>query len=239
MKRIFFKAGVAALTISFSLPALADGDFSWRWLSETVGAPFAAAVGSAEEHAKSLVGSDSEPAKLDLAALERAGRQPCSEMPFPPGATMDPGFSPEGSSEQKVLRAFHEAASGPGERSLLVIGYEFTSYPVAKAIVAAKESGARVAVLLDPKENIKRSSKISYLLAHGVPVREDHRRQMIHDKVAIVNGATIEIGSFNYTAAAASSEHAENALIIRRAPNIAECYTGHFKLLWDEATPVS
>ncbi|MGF6440534.1 phospholipase D-like domain-containing protein [Paraburkholderia youngii] len=239
MKRTILSAAFASTALSFSAHAFADGEYSWRWLSDTVGAPVAHAVGSAENTARSLIGAGQQPAKLDLAALEKSAPPSCSEMPLPPGATIDLGFSPEGTAEAKVLKAIHEAASGPGEHSLLVEGYEFTSFAIAKAVVAAKDAGAKVAVIADVKENQKKASKVGYLVAHGVQVREDHHLEMLHDKILIVNGETTEVGSFNYTNAAASREHAENALIVRHAPNVAECYIGHWKRVWDESTPVS
>lgn len=238
MKQKTLKVAFAAIALTLSAHAFADGQYGWRWLSDNVGAPVAQVVGGAKERAESLIGTNPQPGHLDLASLETKVRS-CTDMPLPQGATLDLGFSPEGTAEAKVLRVIHEAASGPGEHSLLIEGYEFTSFAIAKAVVAAKDAGAKVAVIADVDANQKKASKVGYLVAHGVPVREDHHLAMLHDKVAIVNGDTVETGSFNYTNAAASREHAENAVIVRHAPNVAECYIDHWRRVWDESTPVS
>ncbi|MFP3670226.1 phospholipase D-like domain-containing protein, partial [Priestia sp. SIMBA_032] len=103
----------------------------------------------------------------------------------------------------------------------LVTAYEFTSWPVAKALVAAKDNGVKVAVVVDAKENAsKKASKVQYLVSHGIPVRQDNRRDMIHDKNLTFGSGAVELGSFNFTAAAASAKHAENAVVLRHVPSV-------------------
>lgn len=43
----------------------------------------------------------------------------------------------------------------------------------------------------------------------------------------------------NYTAAAASNRHAENACVFRHAPHMADAFTRNWKALWNEATPAT
>lgn len=185
-----------------------------------------------------MVGGASLSSPLTKVDFGGAGRVACNEMPLPAGSTIDLGYSPDGTAETKVVRAIHEASTGPGKHTLLIAAYEFTSYEIAKAVVQAKESGAKVAVVVDSKENQKKSSKVRYLVEHGVPVREDRQIEMLHDKFSVINGATVETGSFNYTAAAASREHAENAMVLRHVPDVGACYIAHWKHLWDESTPM-
>jgi phosphatidylserine/phosphatidylglycerophosphate/cardiolipin synthase-like enzyme len=45
---------------------------------------------------------------------------------------------------------------------------------------------------------------------------------------------TVETGSFNYTSAAVKS-NAENAIVIRNAPDIAKVYAAEWARLWEEA----
>ena len=42
----------------------------------------------------------------------------------------------------------------------------------------------------------------TFLAKQGVPVRVDYRYAVMHDKFIVVDGETVELGSFNYTAAA-------------------------------------
>lgn len=223
---------------------------SLDWLPGNLGDSVSQAVDHVQHSASSLVdGQDDngrQPRKrqyhaahASFSAGEGVGSCGGGETALPPGATVAVGFSPEGTSEAVVLAAIHEAASGGGEHTLLVAGYEFTSLDIARAVVEAKDSGARVAVVVDPTENQKRASKVAYLVQHGVPVREDHRVEMLHDKYLVVDGETLETGSLNYTVAAASDRHAENALVLRHVPKLAGCYIGHWKRIWDESSPTN
>jgi len=221
---------------------------SFDWLPANLGDSVSQAVDHVQHSASSLFdGQEHEPPRSRSHSYRASrtsfktgeGEGSCGgEMVLPKGATLTPGFSPEGTSEGVVLRALHEASEGDGERTLLVAAYEFTSIPIARAVVAAKDSGARVAVVVDPTENQKRASQVRFLVEHGVPVREDHQRAMLHDKFFVVNGSTLELGSFNYTRAAASDQHAENAVVLRHVPDEAACYIAHWKRLWDESTAV-
>jgi phosphatidylserine/phosphatidylglycerophosphate/cardiolipin synthase-like enzyme len=223
---------------------------SFDWLPANLGESVSQAVDSVQHSASSLFnGQDdntSQPRKRQYHAShasfstgESVGDCGGGEAALPPGATVAVGFSPEGTSEPVVLAAIRDATTGRGEHTLLVAGYEFTSLDIARAVVAAKDSGARVAVVVDPTENQKRASKVAYLVDHGVPVREDHRVEMLHDKYLIVDGETLETGSFNYTVAAASDRHAENAMVLRHVPKLAGCYIGHWKRVWDESSPLN
>ena len=55
----------------------------------------------------------------------------------------------------------------------------------------------------------------------------------MHNKFMVIDGVTVETGSFNYTAAAVKS-NAENAIVLRNAPEIAKVYTTEWTRLWDE-----
>jgi phosphatidylserine/phosphatidylglycerophosphate/cardiolipin synthase-like enzyme len=57
----------------------------------------------------------------------------------------------------------------------------------------------------------------------------------MHNKFMVIDGVTVETGSFNYTSAAVKSI-AENAIVIRNAPDIAKIYAAEWTRLWDEAS---
>ncbi|CAB3806751.1 phospholipase D-like domain-containing protein [Pararobbsia alpina] len=156
------------------------------------------------------------------------------------GLTHDCGYSPRGTALPVVLKAIDEV-SGP-HSMILVAAYELTSQPIARALIEAKERGATVAVVADTTENATGKhaaySKIHELTTAGIPVRVDNRLDMLHDKFMVLNGTAVETGSFNYTAAAASDRHAENACVFRHAPEMATEYTEHWKDIWKESDRV-
>lgn len=154
-----------------------------------------------------------------------------------PGMSWDCGFSPEGTSLERVTTAIEEV-TGPSA-TILVAAYEFTSRPIAEALIAAKQKrGMTVAVVADTTENEKQYSKVHDLIAAGIPVRFDNTLAMLHSKYMVLNGTAVETGSLNYTAAAASNRHAENACVFRHAPKMADRFIRDWKALWNEATPV-
>lgn len=153
-----------------------------------------------------------------------------------PGMTWTCGFSPGGTSLRVVLTAIDAVSPRPGRQAtILVATYAFTSLDVARALVRAKDRGVRVAVVADPRENQSRYSKVRYLANHGIEVRFDHRLAMVHDKFMVLDGTAVETGSFNYSRAAASNEHAENACVFQRAPKMAQRFTQHWKRLWEQS----
>ncbi|UAN48805.1 hypothetical protein KGP17_27725 (plasmid) [Serratia sp. JSRIV001] len=57
----------------------------------------------------------------------------------------------------------------------------------------------------------------------------------MHDKVIIQDNHTVEVGSFNYTRAAARA-NSESVLVIREMPALAQSYLAHWQSRWDDGT---
>jgi phosphatidylserine/phosphatidylglycerophosphate/cardiolipin synthase-like enzyme len=119
------------------------------------------------------------------------------------------------------------------QKSILVAAYSFTSKPISAALLDAHRRGVDVRVVADAKANGKRYTAATYLANHDVPVRLNDKYAILHDKFMVIDGATIETGSFNYTAAAAN-KNAENVLVLRDMPEMAARYTKEWQRLWDE-----
>ena len=118
-------------------------------------------------------------------------------------------FTPGGKCRQKVINIINNA-----KHEILVQAYSFTSYPIAQALVQAKERGVSVKVILDKTQFGKnRYSKAFYILRNGIPVWKDSKVAIAHNKVIIVDESILETGSYNYTASA-EKRNAENVLII-------------------------
>lgn len=168
------------------------------------------------------------------------GKGASEEQAFETGATWDCGFSPEGGASARVIRAISEVRPRAGsEATILVATYAFTSLPIARALISAHERGVKVAVVADTTENQKSSSKVRMLMESGIPVKFDNRLKMLHHKFMVLDGTAVETGSFNYTKAAASDEHAENACVFRHSPRMAARFTGAWQRLWRESDSAS
>jgi phosphatidylserine/phosphatidylglycerophosphate/cardiolipin synthase-like enzyme len=139
------------------------------------------------------------------------------------------GFSPGGTAVKTVV-----AAIGTAQQTIAVAAYEFTSAEVAQALAAAAARGVRVWAVLDEKATKEKASQATWLAAHGVGVRANGHYAIFHHKFLIIDQSTVETGSFNYTASA-DKRNAENALVLRGVPDLANAYLAEWKRLWDEA----
>lgn len=117
-------------------------------------------------------------------------------------------FSPSGGCTAAVVANLNQAKS-----NIFVQAYSFTSAPIAKAIVDAKRRGVNVQVILDKSQRTERYSSADFLRNEGVPTFIDAKHAIAHNKIMIIDGATILTGSFNFTKAA-EENNAENLLVI-------------------------
>jgi phosphatidylserine/phosphatidylglycerophosphate/cardiolipin synthase-like enzyme len=151
-----------------------------------------------------------------------------SQAQGPSGAAYELGFSP-GSALSVVLHGISLT-----KESIYVACYEFTSRPIADALVAAFNRGVKVAIVADYKASLDCYSLIPYLAKSGIPLRRDSRYQILHDKFLVINAVDVETGSFNYTSAA-STLNAGNVLILYNAPDISQAYLREWQRLWAES----
>ncbi|MGU8077066.1 phospholipase D family nuclease [Burkholderia pyrrocinia] len=140
------------------------------------------------------------------------------------------GYSPEGSAEQLVLASIERA-----RQSVRLAAYTFTSPTVARALVGARRRGVDVAVVADAKESAKRTQQaaLNVLVQAGIPTRTISAYAIHHDKFIVVDGAAVETGSFNFSAAAAR-RNSENALLLTGCPDLARSYLNHWQSRWNQ-----
>lgn len=166
--------------------------------------------------------------KIILITLSSACITVFASTPIDQSSSFDVGFSPNKGSLALVLKAISSA-----QKSIHVAAYSFTSKPIAEALLAAKNRGIDVKVIADEKSNSGKYSATTYLANNNVPVKLDGNYPIFHHKFIIVDGKTLETGSFNFSAAA--SKNAENVLVLWNVPAIAAIYENQWNNLWNEA----
>lgn len=121
-------------------------------------------------------------------------------------ASIETGYSPEGTALQLVLKTINSA-----QQEIRLMGYSFTSPEVVSALVRAKHRGVDVKIVLDEKGNRSKASQaaMNVVVNAGIPLRTNGHYAIMHDKVIIVDNHTVESGSFNMTRSASSRGHAE------------------------------
>ncbi len=148
--------------------------------------------------------------------------------------SIEVGFSPDGRAEALVLQTISGART-----SIHVSAYAFTSRPITEALVAARHRGVDVRVVADARSNQDSPyarAAFGALLSAGAQVRLNDRYAIHHDKFVIADDATVETGSFNYTASAAT-RNSENALVIHNDRALITEYQKHWQSRFNAGSP--
>lgn len=80
----------------------------------------------------------------------------CAPVPNTYAATVEAGFSPEGTALQLVLKTIETA-----QQEIRLMGYSFTSPAVVGALVRAKHRGVDVGLVLDWEANVGKNNNAS------------------------------------------------------------------------------
>ena len=152
----------------------------------------------------------------------------------PSPASVEIAFSPGGGATDLVVKAIASA-----KQSIHVAAYSFTSRPIAKALAEAHKAGIDVDVLVDHSQIEKDNHSVTaFLIVAKIPLRVDIVHALQHDKYMVIDGKTVETGSFNYTAAA-EQHNSENVIVLWDDPALAAAYGENWKSLWDQAETYS
>jgi phosphatidylserine/phosphatidylglycerophosphate/cardiolipin synthase-like enzyme len=113
------------------------------------------------------------------------------------------------------------------KKSIFVQAYSFTSAPIVKHLIAAKNRGVTVNVILDKSQKSQRYSASHLLVEQHIPCWIDYKPAIAHNKVMIIDEKEVITGSFNFTKAA-QSRNAENLLIIHDS-SLAKLYMQNWR----------
>jgi len=157
--------------------------------------------------------------------------------PLPARGTVEALFSPDEDAGARVV-----AAIGQARRQVLVQAYVLTHRAIAEALVAARQRGVDVRVIADQEQAARvESSLLGWLAERDVPVWLDGQHAAAHNKTMVIDAgqetATVITGSFNFSHAA-QYRNAENLLILRGHPALAEQYVDDWRRHRAHAVPM-
>ena len=127
-------------------------------------------------------------------------------------------FSPHGGATEAIVREL-----GSAQHRILVQAYSFTSAPIAKALLDAHKRGVKISAVLDKSNQTDKYSAATFLANAGIPVLIDAEHAIAHNKVIVIDDSTVLTGSFNFSKAA-EEKNAENLLVLKKAPELAQAY---------------
>lgn len=121
------------------------------------------------------------------------------------------------------------------QESIHVAAFEFELTPVAEALVAAHNRGVDVKWYTDDEHGLEADSEDGHgqfqmMMDAGIPVRDDERQSLMHDKFIIIDEEIVWTGSTNLTRTGMFKN--DNNVIVFESTRIAEKYEREFKELW-------
>jgi phosphatidylserine/phosphatidylglycerophosphate/cardiolipin synthase-like enzyme len=145
-------------------------------------------------------------------------------------------FSPQGGIEEAVVRAAEAA-----KETIDIAMFSFFSKRIAEALLAAKERGVKVRLVLD-KSQASLSSLDDWFAWHEFEMRvivgpddaRDPLYQKMHNKFGVFDGKLVETGSFNYSPNAEQNSF-ENSNWFD-VPEMAARYAAFFERMFLQGT---
>jgi len=136
----------------------------------------------------------------------------------------------KGSLDQ-YLSAFIDTA----QVSVDMAVYDFDLDNVAEALVRAAGRGARVRFVTDSDtmnntKNVEVQNALGKLRQANIPIVQDERKPIMHNKFTVVDNKVVATGSWNYTDG--DTYHLNNNLIFIKLPQIAQNYTAEFEKMF-------
>jgi cardiolipin synthase A/B len=147
------------------------------------------------------------PAVANLARIFARDLVTCGRAEVVPPPVLDPSILVAATLPGAEILPMVLGVLGGARRTLDVAMYTLTDAAVVQAMEAALARGVAVRVLLDPSERPSDPSAAS-LRAHGVAVRLYRSSgEKLHAKAAIADGATVVLGSANWTVSGFEHNH--------------------------------
>ena len=141
-------------------------------------------------------------------------------------AMIDVIFTDRSSAVEKALLD----AINNAEHNIDLAIYNLSNESIGDALLEASRRGVNVRIVM---ENKKVDGVVPQgLAAAGIPIHEDDRDALMHNKFMLIDGLDVWTGSANYTYNGLSSDH--NNLVHIRSSRLAENYSTEFEEMFSE-----
>ena len=135
-----------------------------------------------------------------------------------------------GSIAEQLIKHIDEA-----KKTIHIASFEFDLTQVADALIRAKDRGVDVRWITDDESGIAADSKpgrgqFKKLKAAGIPLKDDGRGALMHDKFWLFDGQIVWTGSTNVTVSGMFEQN--NNTIVIYSPELATIYENQFADMW-------
>ncbi|MEM6528369.1 MAG: phospholipase D-like domain-containing protein [Chloroflexota bacterium] len=121
---------------------------------------------------------------------------------------------------------------GEVRRTLDIAAYEFDNEALTAAVIGAHERGVRVRIVTDDEAGLEEEDEsIPKFIEAGIPVVDDDRSALMHNKFMILDGTTVWTGSWNYTMNGTYRNN-NNALVLRSQRTV-QAYQTEFNEMFE------
>jgi phosphatidylserine/phosphatidylglycerophosphate/cardiolipin synthase-like enzyme len=125
------------------------------------------------------------------------------------------------------------------QKSIHLLIYSLTDDDVADALIRAAKRGVDVRIVMDKSQTSEKHSLNELLTqklgAKRVIERTGKGRGIMHEKMAVYDGLTVSLGSYNWTDNARDNNW-ENLILLRDAALAARC-EAEFQRVWTSPAP--
>ena len=112
--------------------------------------------------------------------------------------------------------------------------YNFTDIVVIVSLIDASKRGIDVKIVHDSDVVNQKNDGTALIRESKAQIKLDSKYAIMHNKFIIVDGVTVETGSYNYSENANNS-NAENVIVIWNNPDVAKKYLDIWYKLWNES----
>jgi phosphatidylserine/phosphatidylglycerophosphate/cardiolipin synthase-like enzyme len=148
------------------------------------------------------------------------------EVYFTTPANPDEGIRTGGNDEIVV------AAINGAQSTIDMAAFEFNLQSVTDALIAAQGRGVRIR-MVDDNEHTEDSDQMEEIRDAGIPVVDDERSALMHNKFIVIDGRELWTGSMNFTENGVYRNN--NNLLHITSPELAANYTAEFEEMFGEA----
>lgn len=145
---------------------------------------------------------------------------------------------PIGRGDAKNVDKYFIGLIDSAQKTLDGAFYDIDDPAAVAAFVRAKQRGVQVRLvtetdsLVDKHDPTKPRAAIGQLTSAGIPIRDDKRQGLMHNKFMVVDNTTVWTGSLNLTTSSIY-QHNNNSVMIK-SPQLAANFNAEFSRLFDQ-----
>lgn len=108
--------------------------------------------------------------------------------------------------------------------------FTITDDRISQAILVAHQRGVQVRVITDNDKQYDGGSDVDRLRRAGIALKVDETEHHMHHKFAVLDGATLLNGSYNWTRSACAFN--EENLVVTTDAKLVHTFSRHFEGMW-------